>query len=206
MIRAAERGHAAVVDRLLRAGIAVDHVNRPGWTALDEAIVYGDGGPTYQDTVRALVAGGADLQRIAGDGRTPVQHARDGGHEVLAQTRGIRGCCPVRPADRRRGGHSAAGARGRVGRCRPDRDRAARGAAIESSDDRERTALLLASAADHLDVARLLVALGADPNAQDDQQDSAWLVTGVTGTVAMLEVLLPAGPNPALRYRFDGDR
>jgi ankyrin repeat protein len=49
-----------------------------------------------------------------------------------------------------------------------------------------------------------LVALGADPDAQDDQQDSAWLVTGVTGTVAMLEVLLPAGPNPALRYRCDG--
>jgi ankyrin repeat protein len=62
--------------------------------------------------------------------------------------------------------------------------------------------LLLASAADRLDVARLLVALGADPDAQDDQQDSAWLVTGVTGSVAMLEVLLPAGPNPALRYRF----
>ena len=58
---------------------------------------------------------------------------------------------------------------------------------------------MLASAADRLDVARLLVALGADPDAQDDQQDSAWLVTGVTGSVAMLEVLLPAGPNPALR-------
>ena len=56
----------------------------------------------------------------------------------------------------------------------------------------------------HLDVARLLVVLGADPDAQDDQQDSAWLVTGVTGSVAMLEMLLPADPDLALRNRFGG--
>ena len=30
-------------------------------------------------------------------------------------------------------------------------------------------------------VARLLVALGADPDALDDQPDTPWLVTGVTG-------------------------
>jgi ankyrin repeat protein len=41
LIRAAERGHARIVRRLLRAGIAVDHVNRLGWTALLEAIVLG---------------------------------------------------------------------------------------------------------------------------------------------------------------------
>ena len=61
LIRAAERGHADIVGRLLQAGIDVNHVNRPGWTALDEAIVYGDGGTGYVDTVRALVAGGADV-------------------------------------------------------------------------------------------------------------------------------------------------
>ena len=46
--------------------------------------------------------------------------------------------------------------------------------------------------------------LGADPDAQDDQRDSAWLVTGVTGSVAMLEVLLPAHPDLTLRNRFGG--
>ena len=46
--------------------------------------------------------------------------------------------------------------------------------------------------------------LGADPNAQDDQRDSAWLVTGVTGSVGMLEVLLPAHPDLTLRNRFGG--
>ena len=78
------------------------------------------------------------------------------------------------------------------------------GAPIESRDERGRTPLLLASAADNLDVARLLVVLGADPDAQDNQQDSAWLVTGVTGSVAMLETLLPANPDLALRNRFGG--
>ena len=53
-------------------------------------------------------------------------------------------------------------------------------------------------------IARLLVALGADPDTQDAQQDSAWLVTGVTGSVAMLEALLPARPDLLLRNRFGG--
>ncbi len=34
--------------------------------------------------------------------------------------------------------------------------------------------------------------------------DSAWLVTGVTGSVAMLETLLPAKPDLTLRNRFGG--
>ena len=48
---------------------------------------------------------------------------------------------------------------------------------------------------DRPDVARVLVALGANPNALDDQHDTPWLVTGVTGSVAMLEALLPAHPD-----------
>jgi ankyrin repeat protein len=80
----------------------------------------------------------------------------------------------------------------------------AAGAPIESRDGSRRTALLLASLNDRVDVARLLVGVGADPDAQDDRQDSAWLVTGVTGSVAMLEALLPAKPDLTLRNRFGG--
>lgn len=78
------------------------------------------------------------------------------------------------------------------------------GAQIETRDDRGRTPLLLAAANDHVDVARLLVGLGADPNAQDERHESAWLATGVTGSVAMLEALLPAGPDMTIRNRFGG--
>ena len=43
LIRAAERGFPVIVDRLLDAGIQVDHVNELGWTALHEAIILGKG-------------------------------------------------------------------------------------------------------------------------------------------------------------------
>jgi ankyrin repeat protein len=52
--------------------------------------------------------------------------------------------------------------------------------------------------------AKVLVALGADPDALDDRHDTPWLVTGVTGSVAMLETLLPANPDLTIRNRFGG--
>ena len=75
---------------------------------------------------------------------------------------------------------------------------------IEVRDGNERTALLLAATDDRVPVARLLVALGADPDALDARHDTPWLVTGVTGSVAMLEALLPAAPDLTIRNRFGG--
>ena len=89
-----------------------------------------------------------------------------------------------------------------------DADRVAlalqRGAEIETRDDHERTALLLAATYDWVAVAQVLVANGADPDALDDRYDTPWLVTGVTGSVAMAEVLLPAQPDLTIRNRFGG--
>ncbi|HZX06763.1 ankyrin repeat domain-containing protein [Kribbella sp.] len=203
LIRAAERGHAAVVGRLLQAGVAVDHVNNLGWTALHEAVLLGKGTPQYVDTVRLLIAGGADRNKPAvNDGTTPVQAAKTRGQTAVSAAL----------AD----GHQASGLQdGRAAAdallaaaSSGDADKVAAalaaGAPIESRDDRRRTALLLASLNDRVDAARLLVQLGADPDAQDDRKDSAWLVTGVTGSVAMLETLLPANPDLTLRNRFGG--
>jgi uncharacterized protein len=78
------------------------------------------------------------------------------------------------------------------------------GANLETRDERGRTPLLLAASKDRIGVARLLVYLGANPNALDDQHDTPWLVTGVTGSVDMLEVLLPARPDLRIRNRFGG--
>ncbi|NDV04807.1 ankyrin repeat domain-containing protein [Rhodococcus sp. IEGM 248] len=41
LIPAAEHGHVDTVRMLIEAGVPVDHVNEPGWTALLEAVVYG---------------------------------------------------------------------------------------------------------------------------------------------------------------------
>ena len=198
LIRAAERGHADIVGRLLQAGIEVNHVNRPEWTALDEAIVYGDGSPSYVDTVRALVAGGADLGRVASDDRTPLENAQRQGQNAVVVT--LTAATQPPPAD-----PTAALLAAATG---GDADAVAvalrAGAPIESRDADGRTPLLLAASNDRVDVARLLVLLGADPDAQDDRRDSAWLVTGVTGSVAMLEALLPAAPDLTLTNRFGG--
>ncbi len=78
------------------------------------------------------------------------------------------------------------------------------GARVEARDAHGRSALLLAVIGDHLDVARLLVDKGANPNAVDHRLDTPWLATGVTGSVEMLEILLPAGPDMTIKNRFGG--
>lgn len=78
------------------------------------------------------------------------------------------------------------------------------GADIEARDANRRTALLLAATHDRVAVARLLVDKGASADAVDDRQDTPWLVTGVTGSVAMLEALLPAKPDLTIRNRYGG--
>ena len=85
LIRAAERGHPRIVRRLLEAGIDRDHVNRLGWTALHEAIVLGEGGPSHIATVRALVDGGVDVNAEDGDGVRPLAHAVERGFGSIAR-------------------------------------------------------------------------------------------------------------------------
>ncbi|MFG2545068.1 ankyrin repeat domain-containing protein [Streptomyces sp. NPDC048594] len=78
------------------------------------------------------------------------------------------------------------------------------GADPEARDRQGRTPLLLAALADRVEIAGLLVAAGADVDAQDAREDSAWLVTGVTGSVAMMRALLPGRPDVTLTNRFGG--
>ena len=83
LIAAAHLGHYQVVQRLIEGGAPLDHINNLKWTALIEAVVLGDGGHDHIETVRALVAAGAD--RGIGDrqGVTPLQHARGRGYSQI---------------------------------------------------------------------------------------------------------------------------
>ncbi len=199
LIRAAERGHDLVVGRLLQTETPVDHVNNLGWTALHESITLGAGTPTYQATVRALVARGADIARPAErNGQTPLQMARARGQDRVAKILTIAG--EPAPADPDAALLAAAEA--------GDPDRAAlalrAGADLEARDAARRTPLLLAVAGDHDVTARLLVALGADPDALDERSDTPWLVTGVTGSVPMAQLLLRFQPDLTVRNRYGG--
>ena len=200
LIRAAERGHALVVGRLLQAGIDRNHVNRIGYQAIHEAVWLGEDATTYVDTIRTLVAGGVELDRPSvHEGLTPLRMAEQRGYATLesALTAALE---PARMANPDAALLRAAD--------NGDADRVARalraGADLEFRDSLQRTALLVAVTNDRVDVARLLVAMGADPDAVDHQNDTPWLVTGVTGSVRMVEALLPAKPDLSLLNRYGG--
>ncbi len=190
------------MGRLLQTPMKVNHVNRLKYTALHEAIILGRATPSYADTVRLLVARGADVDLPAGEpGQAPLAAARERRYAPVIAT--LSAALAAKPAAAPTASRTllAAATSGNV-------DAVAialrQGADLEAKDGGGRTPLILAVTSDRVDVAWLLVALGADPDVQDAQQDSAWLVTGVTGSVAMLEALLPANPDLKLTNRFGG--
>lgn len=200
LIRAADRGHAHIAGRLVRAGIEIDHVNRLGWTALHEAIILGDGSQRYVDTVRVLVAAGADVTiRSRSDGIAPLQHAESRSYGEIVRT--LRSALANERLADPGASLVAAAAAG-------DADRVAlalrAGAPVDARGAGRSTALLRAVAADALSAARVLVYLGADPDALDDRHDTPWLITGETGSVPMAELLLSADPDLTIRNRFGG--
>ena len=200
LIRAAERGHYTVVGQLLQAGIDRDHVNRIGYQAVHEAVWLGDDTGEYANTLRVLTAGGAALDQPSREERlTPLQMARQRGHEGLDWVL-TRMTTNKPPADADAALLRAAAAGDADGVALALRA----GAELEARGDHRRTALLLAVTHDHIDTAKVLVALGADPDALDDRHDTPWLVTGVTGSVAMLETLLEGDPDLTIENRYGG--
>jgi ankyrin repeat protein len=77
LIPACEKGHLSTVRKLLEeTKVDVNLVNRPGWTALMETVIGGDGGKTQQKIVTLLLQHGADKNIADKDGVTPMEHAK----------------------------------------------------------------------------------------------------------------------------------
>jgi ankyrin repeat protein len=83
LVPAAHHGHIEIVRELLKTAIDIDHVNYLGWTALLEAIILGDGGPTYIEIVSLLIAGGANVNIGDADGVSPLTHATTRGYKEI---------------------------------------------------------------------------------------------------------------------------
>ncbi|MFD7623384.1 ankyrin repeat domain-containing protein [Streptomyces sp. NPDC059802] len=91
LIPAGEHGHVAYVREVTTnpdIDIDVDHVNDLGWTALLEAVILGDGGEDHQETVKLLLAAGADPTIEDRTGTTALQHARQRGFDEIARLLG----------------------------------------------------------------------------------------------------------------------
>jgi ankyrin repeat protein len=67
------------------------------------------------------------------------------------------------------------------------------GARVDVRDAAKRTSLLLAARGDHVDVARALIAAGADVNAKDNIRDTPFLYAGAEGRDAILRMILDTG-------------
>jgi ankyrin repeat protein len=83
LIAAAHLGHADVVKILIDAGAPLDHVNNLGWTALIKAVVLGDGRSAHQQTVRHLVAAGANREIADRQGKRPLDLAKQRGYQEI---------------------------------------------------------------------------------------------------------------------------
>ena len=85
LIPACHHGHPETVRELLKTAIAIDHVNRLGWTALLETIILTDGGPIHQDILQQLITAGADVNKPDAEGVSPLAHAKQRGYtEMIA--------------------------------------------------------------------------------------------------------------------------
>lgn len=85
LIAAAHRGHGEVVRILIAHHAPLDHVNRLGWTALLEAVVLGNGGPTHLAVVEALVKAGANVDIKDRRGGTALTYARQRGYSDMVR-------------------------------------------------------------------------------------------------------------------------
>ncbi|HSV55091.1 MAG TPA: ankyrin repeat domain-containing protein [Burkholderiaceae bacterium] len=85
LIAAAHLGHDGVVRQLIAANAPLDHVNNLHWTAAIESIVLGNGGPRHQESLRALIQAGANLQLADRQGNTPLQLAKSRGYQEMVR-------------------------------------------------------------------------------------------------------------------------
>jgi ankyrin repeat protein len=79
-----------------------------------------------------------------------------------------------------------------------------RGADVEQRDANGRTAVLAATAGNHVSVVQALIARGADVNAQDQQRDSAFLLAGARGHTDIVRATLAAGADLKSTNRYGG--
>jgi ankyrin repeat protein len=78
------------------------------------------------------------------------------------------------------------------------------GILVDARDGRDRTALMLATHANHIAIAELLIRSGANVNARDDINDSPYLYAGAEGRLEILRLTVAAGADLTSVNRYGG--
>ncbi len=78
------------------------------------------------------------------------------------------------------------------------------GVPVDTRDKQGRTALLLATHGNHIEVARILIGAGADVNAKDAISDSPYLYAAAEGHLEILIMTLAHGADLASTNRYGG--
>ncbi|MGE7954463.1 ankyrin repeat domain-containing protein [Lysinibacillus xylanilyticus] len=77
---------------------------------------------------------------------------------------------------------------------------------INETNDKGETPLLIATHENYIEVAKLLIEVGADINQQDNIQDSAYLYAGAQGKTEILKYMIEhAEPNQNIVNRYGGN-
>lgn len=85
LLPSSEKGFLKAVDVAIKAGVPINHINDLGWTALQEAVVLGDGGSLYSLILKLLMNHGADPTTLDHDGKTAIDWAKEYGQsDVVA--------------------------------------------------------------------------------------------------------------------------
>ncbi|NLB20951.1 MAG: tetratricopeptide repeat protein [Clostridium sp.] len=85
LLPSSEKGYLKTVEVGLDAGVPVNHVNDLMWSALQEAVILGNGGYLYRDILRRLIDAGADVNLKDNDGKNVLDYAKERKQErVLA--------------------------------------------------------------------------------------------------------------------------
>ncbi len=78
------------------------------------------------------------------------------------------------------------------------------GVLVDSAEADGRTALMIATHANAIDAARVLIDAGADVNAKDRLQDSPYLYAGAEGRLEILKMTVAAGADLTAVNRYGG--
>lgn len=81
LLPSSEKGYLKTVEVAIAAGVPVNHVNDLGWSALQEAVILGNGGYLYSDIIRMLMDAGANPDLRDNEGKTALDWAGERNQE-----------------------------------------------------------------------------------------------------------------------------